>query len=88
MNVGSALVVLRMLGYRGPWPYGRGWDAAEDGEADPALVYFMGVVSLALEVVAFALGVYVRSWILCAFIVAIMVVTVFLLFLFAKIGHS
>ena len=61
MNVGSVLVVLRMLGYRGPWPYGRGWDAAEDGEADLALVYFMGVVYLALEVVAFALGVYVRS---------------------------
>lgn len=88
MGIGPALVALRMLGYRGPWPYGRGWDAAEDGEADPALVYFMGVVSLVLCVVAFALGVYVRSLVLCAFIGALMVATVFLLFLFVKSGRS
>lgn len=48
MGVGPALVALRMLGYRGPWPYGRGFDAAEDGEADLGLAYFMGVVSLVL----------------------------------------
>ena len=84
MGVGPALVALRMLGYRGPWPYGRGFDAAEDGEADLGLAYFMGVVSLVLCVVAFALGVYVRSWVLCAFIGVFVVVTVFLLFFVGK----
>lgn len=42
------------------------------------------LVASVLCVVAFALGVYVRSWVLCAFIGAFMVVTVFLLFLVGK----
>ena len=84
MGVGPAIVALLLLGYRRPWPVRRGFDAAEDGEADLGLAYFMGVVSLVLCVVAFALGVYVRSWVLCAFIGAFMVVTVFLLFLVGK----
>ena len=84
VGVGSALVVLRVLGYRGSWPCGRGFDAAEGGEAGLGLAYFVGVVSLVLCVVAFALGVYVRSWVFCAFIGVFVAVTVFLLFLVGK----
>lgn len=86
MNIGSAFVALRMLGCRGPWPTGCGFDAAEDGEATDVSV-FIGVVALVLDVVAFALGVYVRSVALCVVVGVLAGVSAYLTFVAGR-GRS